>query len=106
MTTLQYLWPYTLSLRKNHYFCLLINDKTHYLWFLPCTRKSDFTAWFTHLAALFANHYHSHMKILHTDQGAEYVNQTLESYFPQHRFCIQLTLPHTPHPNSLAAYST
>ena len=105
MTTLQYLWPYTLSLRKNHYFCLLINDKTHYLWFLPCTRKSDFTAWFTHLDALFANHYHSHMKILHTDQGGEYVNETLESYCAENGINIELTVPHTPEQNRVAEHS-
>ena len=52
------------SLGKNHYFCILVDDRTRYLWFLPCAKKSDFTGWFTHLDALFANHYRTHMKIL------------------------------------------
>ncbi len=28
-------------LGKNHYFCILVDDKTHYLWFHPCTKKSN-----------------------------------------------------------------
>src|SRR5258708_7873267 len=89
----------TLSLGKNHYFCLLVDDKTRYLWFLPCAKKSDFTAWFTCLDALFANHYHSHTRILHTDQGGEYVNETLESYCTENSIDVELTIPHTPEQN-------
>ncbi len=95
----------TPSLGKNHYFCLLIDNKTRYLWFLPCARKSDFTAWFTHLDALFANHYHSHMKILHTDWGGEYANETLESYCAENGISIELTVPHTPEQNGVAERS-
>jgi len=52
------------SLSKNRYFCILVDNRTRYLWFLPCSKKSDFMPWFTHLDTLFTNHYHSHMKIL------------------------------------------
>src|SRR5258708_7387020 len=95
----------TPSLGKNHYFCLLVNNKTCYLWFLPCARKSDFTAWFTCLNALFANHYHSHMNILHTDQGGEYINETLKSYCAENGISIELTIPHTPEQNGVAEHS-
>jgi len=95
----------TPSLGKNHYFCRLVNDKTHYLWFLPCAKKSNFTAWFTHLNTLFANHYHSHTKILHTDQGGEYVNETLESYCTENSIDVELTIPHTPEQNGVTKHS-
>jgi len=68
------------SLGKNRYFCTLMDDKTHYLWFLPCSNKSDFTPWFIQLDTLFTNHYRSHSKTLQSDRGSEYVNTTLESY--------------------------
>ncbi len=36
------LWTYH-PLGKNHYFCMLIDNKTQYLWFLPCSNKLDFS---------------------------------------------------------------
>ncbi len=93
------------SLGKNCYFCILVNNKTHFLWFLPCARKSDFTAWFTCLNNLFVNHYGSHVKILHTDQGGEYVNETLKSYCAEKGIDMELTIPHTPEQNGVAEHS-
>src|SRR5260370_17534695 len=46
-----------ISLGKKRYFCILVDDKTGYTWFSPCTQKSDFTDWFIKLHKLFANHY-------------------------------------------------
>ena len=93
------------SLGKNWYFCILVNDKTCYLWFLPCTRKSDFTEWFICLNNLFTNHYHSHMKILQTDQGGEYINESLESYCAEKGIVMEITIPHTPEQNGVAKRS-
>src|SRR5260370_755973 len=62
------LWTYVPSLGRNHYFCVLVDDRTHCLWFLPCAKKSDFMLWFICLDTLFANHYQSHTKILQTDR--------------------------------------
>ena len=93
------------SLGKNCYFCILVNNKTRFLWFLPCARKSDFTAWFTHLNNLFVNHYGSHVKILCTDQGGEYVNETLKSYCAEKGIDMELTIPHTPEQNGVAEHS-
>ncbi len=45
------------SLGKQHYFCVLVNDKTGYLWFHPCFAKSDFMPWFVKMDTFFANHY-------------------------------------------------
>ena len=79
------------SLGKNHYFCTLVDDKTRYLWFLPCGRKSDFTEWFIGLDTLFTNHYQSHTKILRTDRGGEYMNAALETYCAKNGISIELT---------------
>ena len=52
------------SLGKKCYFCVLVDDKTCYLWYYPCTLKPDFTSWFIGLDKLFLNHYGSHVKVL------------------------------------------
>ena len=39
----------TISLGKRQYFCILVDDRSGYTWFHPCTSKSDFTDWFIKL---------------------------------------------------------
>src|SRR5260370_21403205 len=90
------------SLGRNHYFCILVDDKTHYLWFLPCSNKSDFTPWFIQLNMLFTNHYDSHTKILQSDQGGEYINLTLKSYCVKNGILLEHSVLHMPEQNSMA----
>ena len=52
------------SLGKWRYFCILVDNKTSYLWFYLCFAKSDFTPWFIKMDSFFLNHYQSHTKIL------------------------------------------
>ena len=78
------------SLGKKWYFCILVDDKTCYLWYHPCALKSDFTPWFTGLDKLFFNHYSSHVKTLHTDREGEYVNAALEGYCANNRIHMEL----------------
>ena len=93
------------SIRKNRYFCILVDDETCYLWFLGCAKKSDFTEWFTHLDTLFTNHYGTHTKILCMDHGGEYVNNTLESYCAENGIVLELTVPHTLEQNGVTERS-
>ena len=45
------------------------------------------------------------MKILHTDQGGEYVNETLESYCAEKGIDMELIVPHTPEQNGVTEHS-
>ena len=89
------------SLGKQCYFCILVDDKTSYLWFYPCFTKSDFTPWFIKMDSFFLNHYWSHMKILRSDCGGEYVNVALEDYCSKHGITLESTVPHTPEQNGV-----
>ena len=89
------------SLGKNCYFCTLINDKTHLIWFHPCKSKLGFTPWFICMDKLFANQYGTHVKILQSDGGGEYVHTVLHEYCGENGICIELTIPHTPEQNSV-----
>ena len=90
------------SLGKNCYFCMLINDKTCLIWFHPCESKSDFTPWFIHMDKLFVNQYGSHVKILQSDRGGEYVNTILCKYCGENGICLEITVLHTPEQNGVA----
>src|SRR5260370_2179421 len=91
-----------MSLGKKCYFCILVDDKTGYTWFNLCAQKSDFTDWFVKLDKLFANHYGSHVKILQSDCGGEYINTILERYCTENGIKLELTVPHTPEQNGVA----
>ena len=91
-----------ISLGKNWYFSTLVDDYTHYMWFHPCKSKADFTPWFILMDKLFVNQYGSHVKILQSDGGGEYVNNTLRSYCDENGISVELTVPHTPEQNGVA----
>ena len=42
-------------LGKKHYFCILVDDRSQFLWFQPCALKSDFTPWFIKLNMMFVS---------------------------------------------------
>ena len=93
------------SLGKRRYFCVLVDDKTGYLWFHACFAKSDFTPWFIKMDSLFANHYQSHVKVLRSDLGGEYVNMVLEEYCSKNGIAMELTVPHTPEQNGIMEHT-
>ena len=93
------------SLGKQHYFSILVDDKTGYLWFYPCFAKSDFMPWFIKMDSFFMNHYQSHIKILRSDQGGEYVNTALEDYCAKFGITMEFTVPHTPEQNGITEHA-
>ena len=93
------------SLGKQRYFCVLVDDKTGFLWFHPCFTKSDFTPWFIKMDSFFVNHYQSHTKILRSDQGGEYINTALEDYCARNGIAMEFTVLHTPEQNGIAEHA-
>ena len=53
----------------NHYFCLLVNDHSGYIWYHPIVKKSDFSTWFMKMDKLFLNQFRTHMKVLCSNGG-------------------------------------
>ena len=91
-----------MSLGKNWYFCTLVDDKTHFIWFHPCASKANFLPWFIRMDKLFVNQYGTHTKICRSDCGGEYVNDALHNYCSENGINIELTIPHTPEQNGIA----
>ncbi len=51
--------------------------------------------WFVQMDKLFVNHYGSHIKILQSDQGGEYMNLLLEKYCVDNGIKLELSALHT-----------
>ena len=90
------------SLGGNRYFCLLVNDRSGYIWYRPIARKSDFSAWFIKMDNLFLNQFGTHIKTLCSNGGGEYVNDILESYCSSNSIILERSIAHTPEQNGVA----
>jgi len=55
--------------------------------------------------SLFMNHYQSHVKILRSDQGREYINAVLEEYCAKNGIAMEFMVPHTPEQNGIAKHA-
>ena len=90
------------SLGGNRYFCLLIDDRSGYIWYQPVAKKSDFSAWFMKMDNLFLNQFGSHAKILRSNGGGEYVNAPLESFCASNGIILECSVAHMPEQNGVA----
>ena len=90
------------SLGGSHYFCILVDDQSGYIWYHAIAKKSDFSMWFIKMDKLFINQYQTHVKILRSDGGGEYVNSFLESYCADNGIIMERTVAHTPEQNGVA----
>ena len=91
-----------ISLGGNRYFCLLIDDHSGFIWYQPVAMKLDFSTWFIKMDKLFLNQFGTHMKILCSDRGGEYVNTTLESFCADNGIILERSIAHTPEQNGVA----
>ena len=91
-----------ISLGGNQYFCLLVDDQSGYTWYHPVTNKSDFSEWFVRMDKLFLNQFGTHVKILCSDGGGEYVNHHLESFCVDNGIILEHSVTHTPKQNGVA----
>ena len=90
------------SLGGNRYFCLLVNDQSGYIWYHPVSNKSDFSEWFVRMDKLFLNQFRTHVKILHSNGGGEYINHYLESFCADNGIILERSIAHTPEQNGVA----
>ena len=70
-------------------------------WLYPLTRKSDVTSCFIKFKTLVENLFSTNIKIIHTDNGGEFVNKSLFSFLSSYRISHQLTCPYTSQQNSV-----
>ena len=51
---------------------------------------------------MIATQYQSHIQVLHTNNGGEFVNQDLKQYLQSHGIAYQTTCPYSPQQNRVA----
>ena len=74
-------WIPTESIGGNRYFVTFIDDFTSFCYCFPIKRKSQVPDLFIDFVTAVQMHYDRRVKVLRSDRGGEYVNETLAQLF-------------------------
>ena len=89
----------TESIGGNRYFVTFIDDFTSFCYCFPIKRKSQVPDLFIDFVTAVQTQYDRRVKILRSDRGGEYVNETLATFLQQKGIIHQTTAPMTPQQN-------
>ena len=87
------------SIGGNRYFVTFIDDFTSFCYCFPIKRKSQVPDLFIDFVTAVQTQYDRRVKILRSDRGGEYVNETLATFLQQKGIIHQTTAPMTPQQN-------
>ncbi|PKU66732.1 Retrovirus-related Pol polyprotein from transposon TNT 1-94 [Dendrobium catenatum] len=84
------------------YYVTFIDDFSRYTWIFPIRNKSDVPHIFINFKIFIENQTDYKIKMLRTDGGTEYRNNTLNHFFESNGIQHQFSCPYTPEQNGVA----
>ena len=84
------------------WFVLFVDDCTLMSWIYLLRNKSDVFPIFQTFHAMIQTQFQTHIKVLRSDNGGEYVNHLFHQYLATHGIIHQTTCPQTPQQNGVA----
>ena len=90
------------SLNGSRWFVSFIDDQTHMTWVCLMKSKNEVSFLFQKFHKMIATQYQSHIQVLRTNNGREFVNQDLKKYLQEHGISHQRTCPYSPQQNGVA----
>ena len=84
------------------WFVTSIDDCTRMTWLYLFKHKSDVLLAFKTFHTMVQTQFSTKIRILHSDNGGEYVNNDFTHYLTNHRILHETTCPHTPQHNWVA----
>ena len=90
------------SLGGAHWFVTFIDDCTRMTWVILLKSKSDVSMAFQKFHKMVSISYNRNIRVVHNDNGGEYVNSELRSFFDMHGTVQQTTCPYTLQQNEVA----
>ncbi|KAM2438173.1 hypothetical protein ACFX1W_015194 [Malus domestica] len=85
-----------------HWFVTFIDDCTRMTWVILLKSKSEVSSAFQRFHKMIVVQYNRNIQVLRSDNGGEYVNMELRSFFKLHGIVHQTTCPYTPQQNGVA----
>ena len=90
------------TLSGARYFVTFIDECTRMTWISLLSNKSDVNTAFQELYKMVSTQYQSKIRVLQSDNGGEYLNTTLKSFFHKHGIRHQTSCAGTPQQNGIA----
>lgn len=84
------------------YYLILIDDYTHYVWTFPLRAKSEALACILAFHAYVCTQFELPLIVFQTDNGKEFDNHALRSFFSTHGIAFCLSCPYTLQQNGKA----
>ncbi|KAL3638973.1 Beta-galactosidase 8 [Castilleja foliolosa] len=95
--------PVPNNLRKSFsYFVLFIDDCTRMTWVSFLKQKSEVVTKFIQFHKMILTQYNKKIKILRSDNGGEFLNEKMRSFFQENGLIHQTSCPNTPQQNGIA----
>jgi histone deacetylase 1/2 len=86
----------------NHFYLIIVDEYSRYIWFFPMNRKSDVAIIFPSFLKQMETQFDTHVKIFQSDGGGEFVNQSLQNLFKTDGIIHRISCLGTPEQNGLA----
>ncbi|CAL9005654.1 unnamed protein product [Prunus brigantina] len=84
------------------WFVTFIDDCTRLTWVFLLKNKHDVASILPEFCTMVSTQFHAQVKVFRTDNGGEYVNNTLASFFLAQGIIHQTTTPFTPQQNGVS----
>ena len=92
----------TLSSSGHKYYVSFIDDCTRVSWVYLMKSKSDVSRIIPQFYNMILTQFNKNIKVFHSDNGREFVNQSLAEFMTQHGILHQKTCVYTPQQNGIA----
>ncbi|BBH03624.1 hypothetical protein Prudu_014548 [Prunus dulcis] len=90
------------NLSNSKWFVTFIDDYSRLTWVYLMTDKSEVFSIFQSFHQMIHTQYNSKIKVFRSDNGGEYINSGLKSYFSNHGIIHQRSCSYTPQQNGVA----
>jgi len=84
------------------WFVIFVDDCTRMTWLYLMKHKDEVLSIFETFHAMVCTQYGATIKVLRSDNGGEYVNKHLKTYFNQHGLIHETSCSQTPQQNGVA----
>ena len=90
------------SISGAQYYLVILDDFTHFCWTFPLVHKSEVATHITQFCAFVHTQFSLPVKAVQADNGTEFVNNTLATFFASSGIHLRLSCPYTSPQNGKA----
>jgi histone deacetylase 1/2 len=84
------------------YYLVALDDFSHFSWTFPLRAKSDTSDTLIRFFTFIHTHFHTTVRCLQSNNGGEFLNNTLRTYLSSHGISLRLSCPYTSAQNGRA----